>query len=490
MKHMMKKLLISYVIILSFSVLPASYIVAQETQSKPASMIVAPDYFPRPVESTNFLGQTHNYSVTFRGNGEAVVSARIVFSNIEESTMSAMTLRVPRVVPQDVMAYQISREPQCIRYKTTETNPIKIPEQSGAMYQEKIQYLPSISPVCEEYQEPDFTQYWYGGNIYNKAQVTTGTDSITISLPKPVKPNGSGAFILYYRAIGYAKKDIYGAFNYTFESLKVEDRIQSLQVGISTDSDLILKDAKGNVNYQTTMTSPMAELKTADAAGVGFRNSQMDTVIQQIGYGTIVKTSSNLQPLDSYKVTGAYAEAQWMLIGKQISMWVIGIVIMFVIIGLFVRWLIKYFRKHGSSDSSKQKNSSHTGLFILEAVGVSFFSALLIAGYCMVVFFIASLFQRMYIYSYEMIGMFVMLLLTVISFAVVSLLLFGPAVFIGIKQGIWKGVAVFVATIGWLMMFFLVVILMLFTFRYSPNYPTPVYNMMGTSSGSSDVMMK
>lgn len=481
---MIKKLLGFLVLILAFSISAAIMVNAQTT----GVSIVAPDYFPRPVESTNFLGQNHNYSVTFRGNGEAVVSARIIFSNLEEATMSAMTLRVPRVVPQDVMVYQISREPQCIRYRSYDSPTSSVTPDGNMMYQESLRIKP-ITPVCEEYQEPDYTQYWYGGNTYHKAQVTTGTDSITISLPKPVKPNGSGAFILYYRAVGYAKKDMFGAFNYTFETLKVEDRIQSLQVGISTDSDLVMKEAKGKVNYQTSMAAaPAAELR-ADSAGAAFKNSQLDNVIQQIGYGTIVKTSSNLQPLDSYKVTGAFAEAEWMLYGNQISGWIIAVLVILIIVIFAVRFLVMWLKKH-RQDSSKQKSSGNQAMFAIEVVALSFISSLLIGGYCIAVFFVLTMFERMFSYYSGFLGVFVVLMLAAVSFAVLSFLLFGPAIFVGLKQGMWKGAIVFSATVAWLVMFFMVILIILFTFRYSPSYPTPIYNMMGASAGSADVMMK
>src|SRR3989344_1196483 len=190
MKIMKKRTIASFLLLLVLAFLttvPLS-LAQEQTNSGTSKMMMAPDYYPQPMPSTNFLGQNHNYSVTFRGNAEAVVSARIIFSNLEESTMSAMTLRVPRAMPQDVMVYQISREPQCIRYRTLQqpamgatVMPIDPRMGSGIGIAESI--IDSLKPVCEEYQEPDFTQYWYGGNTYHKAEVIMGTDSFTINFP-------------------------------------------------------------------------------------------------------------------------------------------------------------------------------------------------------------------------------------------------------------------------------------------------------------------
>lgn len=487
----MKKILLSLLIILSLtSFINSPFIHAQETMPSQASeMIVNPDYFPRPVESANFLGQDHSYSVTFRGNGEAVVSARMIFSNLEEATMSAMTLRIPRVTPQDVMVYQISREPQCIRYKSPAYPQIN----NGSIIYDTQKKLDVYDPpVCEEYQEPDYTQYWYGGNTYHKADVVMGTDSVIVNFPKPIKPNGSGAIIVYYRAMGYTTKDAYGAFNYAFETLKVEDRIRSLQVGISTDSDLLLKEATGKVDYQTTMTAPAMEMRSASADGVAFKNAQLDSVIQQIGYGTVVKSSSNLQPLDSYTVTGSYAESQWRMHGKQITTGIITVIVVLILLALLARFIIKRIIKHTTTvDSSKQKNTMHNGVFVAKAAAVGFVSAIIVAAYGVAVFFIAALIGRTFSYNSEMMSFFLMLSLGIISFAVIALLLFGPAIYVGMKQGIWKGVIIFAATIIWLKLFFIVLVMIMFVSRNS-YYPTPpIYQLpMMDNAGSSGIMMK
>ena len=51
-------------------------------QEEPASSGVAiPDIYPLPPTQPGFLGQDHFYTVTFRGNGEAVVALKVALTN-------------------------------------------------------------------------------------------------------------------------------------------------------------------------------------------------------------------------------------------------------------------------------------------------------------------------------------------------------------------------------------------------------------------------
>src|SRR3990172_5741276 len=92
-------------------------IFAQESESSGASsQMIAPDFVPLyPGGEPGFLGQDHAYTVVFRGNGEAVVSARVVLTNKGEEPLSEISLRVPFVEPKDVFVYQVIREKRCAR---------------------------------------------------------------------------------------------------------------------------------------------------------------------------------------------------------------------------------------------------------------------------------------------------------------------------------------------------------------------------------------
>src|SRR3989338_11181515 len=98
-------------ILSAFFVLAVSLLVPSQTFALAQSIIV-PDS-----QQIAFPGQEQSYSVTFRGNGEAVVTARVVFFNDSRTPLSSLRLRTPRVDPKDILAFQVFREKICSRYQ-------------------------------------------------------------------------------------------------------------------------------------------------------------------------------------------------------------------------------------------------------------------------------------------------------------------------------------------------------------------------------------
>ncbi|MCX7997214.1 MAG: hypothetical protein N2691_05705, partial [Patescibacteria group bacterium] len=162
---------------------------------------------PNPGTDIGLMGQDHAYTVTFRGNGESVVSLRIAFSNTGTKTMEALAIRVPRITPQDIVAFQIKREPQCIRYMPYRYDPSN----------------PYDNPQCAEYRKPDYFEPWWDTATYFRSETILKGDKIIIDLPNPVAPNESGSVIVYYRGTGYATRNWTGGWNYVFETATVSD---------------------------------------------------------------------------------------------------------------------------------------------------------------------------------------------------------------------------------------------------------------------------
>jgi len=330
--------------------------------------------------------------------------------------------------PADVIAYQVLKEKTCL-------GPYGSVSPRGEILD------------CIQYQEPDYYQMW-GQAKYQRAKAVYEGDTISIGLPKPIAPEKSGSFLLYFRAFGYAKKNLLGGFDYSFESLKVSDKIRNLQIGISTDSDLVLKEVKGQVNYRMELSTMMA--KGEMAFGAPATSSQLDSFYQQVGYGQISKTASNLMPLESYSVKGAYADAPWKNYFKEIG---IGLLVFLGIMGV-VALIFKSFSKN---------NYVFAGL-------VGFAASVLISGYTVLLWFLtASGFNNYYYYSqYNLITTIFAL---IISFAVYGLLVFLPAIILGIKKGLPEGVTAFVSTIIFLSIFFIIFILTVGLNRPQDIYP-------------------
>lgn len=419
---------------------------------------------PRPPDVAPVLGQEHAYSILFRGNGDAVVTMRAAFTNEEESPTNTISLRVPRVEPRRVSAFQIILEPQCIRYK-----PYGLNEQAR-------------DPECIQFQEPNFFQ-WYGEAKYQKAKTDFSGDTLTIILPQSVKPTKSGSILVVFSASGYAKKDLFGAYKYTFETFKVENAsVSKATIGISVDSDLILAGAKGTVNYRFNETEAMS--LSAGVEKTAGASPQLDQMYSQVGYGTITKTVSHLEPLESYTVKGSFADSSIRLYGNSV---LIGTVI-FVAVVFLLFFLGKTATKALTVQPVKGATPSSADMIMM--IGGSFLSAALIAIYTAGLFLLRNTVQQ--VVSYDMIGI-VFVLVTIISIGVYGFLLIAPSILIGLRRGLAWGLGTFGLTVLFLVInavIMVVVLMLLYGNNGTPPIIRPMYNLMKGAAPDTQMMVE
>ncbi len=461
------RILISILATLTLLINSISLVGAQEK-------LIAP--FPGSDTSAGILGQDHYYSVVMRGNGEAVVTAKIIFSNQTEEPLSTLKFQVPRVQPENILAYQVQRGPECVRYSPypvqtlpSEVNPdgssdfVPFMDRSGATVPTDASAI--RDPSCLEYREPDYYNWYYGNTKYNKTQSAVEGDTLTVTLTTPVEPSKSGSILLYYRGMGYVSKSWSGSLHYTFESLKVNENIRNLQVGISTDNDLVMKDAQADVNYRTTMESA-GVAKMDMAAPTAASNAQFDQIYQNIGYGMVNKNASQLQPLDSYTVKGEYAQSSWQLYANE-TLWTGIAILVFIILAILAaRFALSRLKKDPEGKGVTNRDVVIAGI-------TGFVSAFLMVAYTIVIMLVYWTFisRNAYMY-YEMVPLLTVGLM-IVSSAVYMFLFVTPAIVLGVKRGLWTGVITTVVTIIWLFVF-----LALFMFGYllltlgrTPGYP-------------------
>jgi hypothetical protein len=437
----MKKIfyiLLSLIIFLSFGTY--SFVSAQDTPE--VEQGISPSYLPpAPDGRPSFLGQSHSYSVIFRGNGEAVVNSKVIFTNSTNSDLSEISLRVPQVSPEDFVAYQVIKEKVCLRY-----NPLN--------YQE-----------CFEYGEPDY--FGYRTNKYQKADYGFEGDTLTVKLPNAIAPDSNGSFFIHFRSFGYAKKNLFGAYTYTFETFKVNDEINSLVVGITTDSDLNLKGVSGKVAYRYDEPS----FSGLEASSAPVKDAGLDRFYQQIGQGRIVKSASSLAPLESYKVEGSYAKSKISLYAKELAIGIGGtLVVLGVVIGVVVLLLKRINKSGAESQATPNKKLSNLPL----ALALSFVSSILTAGYTALIVLAISLLMRNVYYSFQPV---ILLFLLVISIGVYAILIFAPGVYVGVKKSFGWGLVTSIITIVLLVLYLAITILVLFLF-YKPSTVPPITPLM------------
>lgn len=426
------------------------------------SLAVASNSMPIAIDrpSTDIFGQDHYYSLTLRGNGDVLVSGRLLFSNTDSMPLSGYTLHIPSGKVNDITVYQVSRNRICEQYDSYDY----------PIYDQSYPNIKRPTPLnCIKYQEPAYYDYLSGQNTYTKATFTYSNNKINIFLPKAINPGGNAGILIFYRAQNITKKSILGAYTYEFQTLKVPSVIHTLQVGIAPDSDLYIKASKGRVQYNSSQHITSAIMKN-DATGVS--SPQLDTYHQQIGQGSVVKSASSLQPLDSYTVKGTYADAQWKLYGNEIG---IAVLVFGVLIGLLI-FVVKKLTKTSHLQSSRRTQS-----IILVGI-LSTVSTFCIVTYTVGVYVMIRMLQFGYYYQSSII---ISLLVFVVSSGIYLILLIGPAVWIGVTRGIAYGVSTVMLTI-FILGFVLVLIITGMFITNNPDtlpYPVP----MGISGSTSTV---
>jgi len=441
-RTMRNKLLFLFLALLFLSpVFFSSFVI---TNAQYASKLQVPIIFPPRQRIPNFLGEEHHYTVTFRGNGEAVIAMKAIVYNTNQDPFTTVHIHFPsNSNPKDINIFQVIQQPQCIGYAP----------------QPPATSLNFIRPICEQYQDPDY-QYIYGNATYQKAPYEWRNNILTIHLPTPIDQNKYGSYFMYYRTFAYTHKNIFSAYEFTLQTPKFEDKINTLQIGITTDSDLTLKGAKGNVNYTTLKNMALPASSNSGA------NPRFDAFYNQIGQGTIIKNAYDLQPLESYTVKGMYADSMIKLYGNNIAAILFVLLLLVIGVGIIMK---KALTKNAQRDQKGTFPKTAKRFFI--ATGVGFFAGLLICGYTVLVFILAAIFNNTFDFYQN--TLFFFLFIAAISFAVYLFLLVTPAIIIGIKINFFWGIVTGVLTIVWLLIFSGITFTILFLFYPINTYPFP-----------------
>jgi hypothetical protein len=422
-------------------------------------------YQSNPTQS--FFGQNNYYSVFLRGNGEAVVSFKAQFTNTEDSPFSVVRYTIPASITiNNVIVYQLTSQTPPCNYPMYDLqgniSPVPSTEVSAPVVSQNI-----ISRPCNYFD----SSYRYG-NTYKKAIYQIQGDRLVITLPNPIQPNQQVNFLLSYRSFDFTNKDLIGVYSYEFKTLKSNQTIDSMQVGIFAEQDFVLKDtAKGQVNYAKQAASALMPAVSETAAA--FSNQQLDSFYNQIGQGTIYKYASNLAPNESYSVKGAYADSALKLYIRQI---VISMIIIILLI-VFIIWVIKKLVKLINNKSVAVKIPFQYQVALI-SLGTSFIGAFFVMAYTVFLFIFFGLIlpQLPYLYNYKP---FVVVFILLISLVVYGLLLFVPCLFLAVKRSLGWGIATFVFTIIWLLIYITILFVFIFIIATQQRtYPVP---MMGNS---------
>lgn len=309
----MRKIIIfiSTIVIIALNSSMALAVMPTDILTKPTS----------PTQPTLLLGQNHNYSVHFRSNGEAIVTARIVFNNTGDLVKDSFSVDMPEKT-YEVYALQQIYSGRCDRYEYSTT--------PGTSYN---------SSKCVQYTEPDYTQEYYGYSDnsvnYKKSSITQNANKYTFSLPESVKADKSGSIIIAYATKAYTKAS-WGNTSFDFVNFKVDQRIQKMRVSVSFDDDIYFEGKKSTTTYAPESTAGLSAL--ADSTGAS-ANSSLKSYVGNVGNGGVLtKEASSLAPGDYYHVKGSFATSWWALNRAKVVWTVVGIVVFVVAMFLLTKW--------------------------------------------------------------------------------------------------------------------------------------------------------
>lgn len=428
---------------------------AQTPPFAPDTTVPVPDV--ETLDLSSAFGQIHRYSVTYRENGDAVVFMTAAVGNDTAQSKSTFELKNTAGEVENLIAYQIIREKTCVYY-------------------EPVQYGNTTTkqePRCLEYQEPNYYDGWWDKSKYLKAEAAVSGDTININLPEPIAPNKSGSYIFSYLLKGSSSPQFGGAVNYSFKTLTINDVIQTVTVGISTDSAKKMKGVAAGIQYYNSVD--LAVLPAASASGKSlFFSPQMDNLTSQIGQGMIVKYGSYLTPGDHFNVTGAFAKNYLSLYAPEITITVIVITGIVVAIFLMVFFVFKRSKKPEDTVGTKKTLSLRT--VVILAV-TSFIPVVFSTVYTVVIYFVRNAID---VWGYYMLTGFAAMMITVLSSGVYWTLLVLPNILIGLKKGL-KYAAVYTGFMAlWLLIAIVIGISVILMTTYTdPISPEPIpYPMM------------
>ncbi|MDD5178146.1 MAG: hypothetical protein PHT54_02600 [Candidatus Nanoarchaeia archaeon] len=390
-----------------------------------------------PVPDQNSFGQDQYYGVVFDKEGEAAVAAKITYYNSGSEDINEVVIELPGTNHRMVSILQeyYVKEKRC-------------------SYWEEVCFKTDSNGFCEEFKKQ--CNNWYEYQVYPPYYYSLKSDKeelsnsvkYTIKLEKPIKSQESGSVILYYKSKDYVESS-FGVYRFGFETLKIPYDTKSMTVAVDVVDDLKMSDTNSQTQYLDVSYDKAASF----AVGEGAQSDELYRFSNNIGYnGQRLETTSNLDPWESFKVTGKYSSSWFNLHKGSILIWVL---VALVVIGGAVLLIKKGLKKQTSP--------------ALRIIGTSLVSTIVLGGLWFLAKVLYDFVRNNLYYQYSsLVGILIITLTVILSLAIWIV----PAVFIGMKYGVKEGIWTVIATIGFTLI--LVVIAMIIIFSLKQN-PGPVY---------------
>ncbi|MBS3159376.1 hypothetical protein J4436_01175 [Candidatus Woesearchaeota archaeon] len=373
---------------------------------------------PYPVQQ----GQTEQYyTVVYDAEGEAEIAARIVIHNYGDDKIDGVKLEIPgekiRLIGVVQEYYEIIE--RCSYYEKVCYGDEYNCDEGICVYDKN-----DCAEICtQRYEEQIWPPKYY--NLKYDQEILSDSVLYNFKLERDIQSQKDAVLILYYKSEDYAVQKG-SIFNFDFETVKINYDTNYVSVGVDVDSSLILDSVEGDVEYRdNSYFSGFSEAMMS--------SKMMPDYIGNIGYGSYHKEANSLDPLESFHVTGRYAES-WYDLNRNLILG--GIFGGLVLLGLIIIGLVFLIKK------LTKKNL--TGKIILSG----FFSSLLTILIWVLITVLNNNLYNWIGYQYKdlIFGLFIVaaVLLTLIC-------AIGPIIYFWSKYNAITGVWALVSFVVWLL---------------------------------------
>lgn len=253
---------------------------------------------PTGTNAQTLFGQEHYYAVLMRGNGEAVVSGKFIFTNREDA-------------PQQKFKFKVKNSAELrnlVAFQEIGSYPMPLRIERGA------------------YPYPQY------GTRYQKLTVESDEGTYTVTLAEPVKKDASGTVLINFRTFSFASKAVLGRRSIAIETFSVDDDVNTVQVSVNVEEDYALKGAKQEVSYAETREA----VALPSSVGIGSDVAASSPVLERfsqaiVRQGALTKHVQSLAPGETFTVRGSYARYRIALYLIEILIALVAIILVVVV---------------------------------------------------------------------------------------------------------------------------------------------------------------
>ena len=365
------------------------------------------------------------YSIELSGSGNAFVVGTISLEALTQQQVSTITLEIPYT---GITVYKLL--------------------QNGRYY-----YQPCVQPSsCPAGINCCYNQQVYEPSAFLNYSTQTLSDStiLTINLAYPVQNDTDTTLYLIFSTKTIAQKTFQG-FQFNFKTVQDPNAlIRSLSANVVVPENMYLK-GKPNFNIQYKPSEIASQALTAT-------NAESFVQAYRIPYGGGQFTANNLQPGESFTISGLYGDNLILLYAQEIGLAVVGVIVLAVLVKYYLGDKVRgMFAKRESEERIGSRRTSEFSF--ARALLVGFISSLIFIA---VYYLLNVIFQNGYYYG----GMISGVTILVINAVFVILSIFGLPYYLYSQYSRTEGI---LAAIISLILSFLLLIFLL------PQYSPPIF---------------